>query len=368
MSVYSTETRIEIKGIPFQGHGFFKDYYTLFRGRGYTLSNSDRTMVGLYNSLVSFFTANFILAYNCSDNAKEINELVKYPLSKVVHIVTPDETKQAAAYASITSSLSNSDKILHSFSLHKDVTEIPDRDMLKHDVTFYRIVSSFPNNKASSALVLKEHLDNILEISQRTMIGGFLLIIIPKDSENIDLLLSSIEVVAGSSQAMTYNGVVFFDPLKLPVWIFRKEPLNQGTLAARTNMARKRLRKYLKVFEDVVENLSSDIINTLSLAEQLTKQVLKTKVTPSHELFRLFEILQQNFPREIINATLPYQTKYNNILNQASITTSKSSLLPLLNYILYDFAVSIARKIQIEKLTATDDSKDERLSHNIEVP
>lgn len=346
-SVYSTENRIEIKGIPFQGHGIFKDYYALFRGKGYILTNSDKSISGLYNSLLNFFTSHYILAFNFSDNAKELRELVKSPLTSVVHIVATNLEKQKTATAVLTDFLSENNKILSSFRISPNIEDFEEK---QHDLAIYRILQSFPSDKSSSLPTYKEHLTNTFSMCKSLIIGGFLLIVMPRDSENLDLLLSGIEAVSGSLCSMVYTGVVMFDPLKLPVWIFRKEPLNTDIIMARTNMARKRLRRHLKVFEEVVEELAPEnavlvtLGNTLPSVDTFTQKVLKTKVTPSHELIKLFEILKRNYPREIINATLPYQIKYDKVLEEATNTTSKNVLVPLLNEMLYDFAVSVARK------------------------
>lgn len=353
-SVISTDNRIEIKGYPFQGHGIFKDYYTLFRGKGCVLNNTNRTMVGLYNSLVNFFTAHFILNYEFSDNASELKELVNYHHTQSLHVVSSSPAKREEAYSVITNTLSDTNKVLTFLSLKASASNVDNRDFLKNDLSIYRFLTSFPSDKSSSASILSEHLKEIIAISERMMMGGFLILLLPYKSDNLDIILSSVEAVAGSLHSVIYDGMVFFDPLKLPLWIFRKEDLNADIVMARTNMAKKRMRRHLKAFVDVVEELAPDVTLVGKMSSPpLSARVLKTKVTPSHDLIRLFEILKGNYSREIINIVLPYQVKYDNVLSSAISTASKSSLLPLLNEMLYDFALSIARNLQISVSAAS---------------
>ncbi len=315
----------------------FKDYYTLFRGKGYTLTNTNRRNIsGLYNSLIDFFTAQYVFIYDLSGK----NELVtahQLPQTKVIHTITksiPPVLKEDKSFV-VSSSIDNIEK----------------KDFLKYDLSIYHFSTEFPSDRSSSVDILKEHLDQILEISQRLMMGGFLVLVLSRINENLDLILSSIEVVTGSLASLTYNGMIMFDPLRLPIWIFRREPMNKYVIPARVNMARKRLRRYINSFTDLIDNMAPPTASSSSLrigeiiSEPLFLETLRIKITPSHTLNILFDILQGAYPREIINAVTPYQIKYEQVLSSISLLASKNVLLSVLNEMLYDFALSLQRRL-----------------------
>lgn len=301
------------------------------------MTNVKKNFAGLYNSLINFFTAQYILIHD--DSTSAVSDVLSSSDGveggiKVVNLLSNADSTAATA----------SMKLPPSFSIVSSLTDL--QDLTKYDLSTYRFITNFPADKSSSVEILRKHLIRITEMSQRLMMGGFLVLILPRSSENLDLILSSVEIVTGSLTSMTYNGMIMFEPLQLPVWIFRKEPLNITVISARVNMARKRLRRYLKDFDNLVNDLApvlpSSDINPLPSEYS---SILNTKVTPSHKLADLFEILKGNYPREIINATIPYQSKYSGVLSAISTTaTAKSSLLPALNEMLYDFALSISRR------------------------
>lgn len=329
--IYSTDNKIELKGLSFQGHGIFKDYYTLFRGKGYIITGSS-----LYGSLINFFTGSYILIYEYSEAAKELKDVMTSENIKSLNIFSPSVDKQKAAYDILTTSGVK----LDSFAIKGDVRDIS----AQYDLAFYRILENFQPEKTSSIAILKTHIRNLLDITSKLMFGGFLILMMPRDSPMLDVVLSSVESVTGARHSMVYNGMMLFDTLKIPIWIFRREPLNISVITARTNMAKKRLRRHPAIYEEYVdEETRLTIPNTL---QPLAKEVLKLKITPSHELIGLFNMLI-NYPREIINATMPYQIKYNKLLESASLLSSKSTLIHVMNEMLYDFALHLQRKIKL---------------------
>ncbi len=336
------DNNIELKGLSFQGHGIFKDYYTLFRGKGHIISGTS-----LYSTLINFFTSKYLLVYEYSENAKEIKEILQFQESgsinglKVLNIISASPSKRKTAYDIFTEFVSApSEKPFvtpETFSVKDDVKETADS---KYDLAFYRLMESFAPEKPTSLPILKKHIQNLLDITERIMFGGFLVITMPKDNPMLDLVLSSVEAIMGSRNGMVYNGMMFHETLKIPIWIYRKEPYNESVLTARINMAKKRLRRHLAIYEEYVDqSVQPSILN----GGRLDEPVLKIKVTPSHELFRLFDMLQTH-PREIINAVLPYQPEYTKVLESASTIPSKSTLIHFMNEVLYDFALALGRR------------------------
>ena len=129
--------------------------------------------------------------------------------------------------------------------------------------------------------------------------------------------------------------MIYFEPSKQAVWIFRKEPLNLEVINARVNMSKKRLHRHLPEFEELVEKLVREQRPSTHSTSWQTE-----KVTPSHDLGKLFDMLKRGFPREVVNAVLPYQPHYADLLSE---DVPKSALVSLVNEVLYDFALYIAR-------------------------
>jgi hypothetical protein len=326
---------IKLRGVPQQGLGFFKVFYTMFRGKGIILNGDD-----VYTQIFQFFTVKSPMLLGCEDG-EHIEAAVRSPtVTSMEALCTESSLSNIGSWSSsLMKALSTSDKDSSKFKIGlpdaiSKQQDLPrDRDVIIHslDVLF----SAAPS--PSSVAALENFLKDVEAVGHRLMLGGFYILSSPVTYEAIDLLLSAICFVAGPAMPLVYVGMIMAG--RLVLWIFRNEPQIKALIESQKAVADNRLLRYPPVLQRVVRNREAGSEDLVSGAGPYDG-VLDTLMTPTDTLRSLFRVANGTSPRETLNMLANFQPRYSGVIENIRAIKDPKTQSRAIVEMLYDLGLA----------------------------
>lgn len=380
-TVTMISSNLRINGMPFQGEGFYRDYYTLFRGKGVILTCDQGGYYGMYKSLFSFFKSYRVLIHGCLSAGEYTGK----------HIEAAIESSYVQ-YGTFICATPKTQIETWSKSFKKSFTELTDHPIVGKMPEHFEILFSDAEKPSADTNILmgqscedyvrsydlvvytpeelilpspesgQKYIDLITNIwvhVEKLILGGFFIIVLPTDYSGTDVLLSAISATANVERALVYNGCLVYKnnkdtkdscPRELLCWIFRYEPLNAAIIETRKQKANKRIYRYPPKIQNAIKECISDteILESKDiLVSKCNKPVMNFKITPTQTLSDLFRLSLSVQSQEIINNISQYQPSYLKIIeNVKKYNADKGIQQHLVTEMLYDLAISSYRYLE----------------------